>query len=431
MKILLINPPNCGRSIPEERYGINSIKQIFRGEPLALEVLAGNLHDHDLRILDLKVEPDLLQQSLAEFSPDIVAVTGVTCEANTVVDIARECKETCGAVVIVGGSHASCDPGFFNGHGIDFVVVGLGKAALAELVAAIESGQDTSGIPGVATTAPGRPLSYNPRMFGPKDLGEETPPRYDLVARYRDSYVLSSLGIRLGFVASAMGCPYSCSFCCIAPITGGRYLTQSIASVVRDIQLLGEMPVIRLVDANTFGDPDHARRLAEAIAGAGIRKHFLVDVRADTVVRHLELMQLWKETGLRSVVIGFEEISDGELLFLNKASSVAMNDEAIRILHELGVTIVGDFIISPDYGAADFEALGSYVETRGIDLPIFTVLTPLPGTPLQRQLQDRIVVNDLDYYTLTNAVIPTRLAEKKFYEEYAALTKVFHAKARL
>ncbi|MBD1400076.1 hypothetical protein [Pelovirga terrestris] len=41
MRILLINPPNCGRSIPEERYGITSIKKIFRSEPLALEALAG------------------------------------------------------------------------------------------------------------------------------------------------------------------------------------------------------------------------------------------------------------------------------------------------------------------------------------------------------------------------------------------------------
>ena len=31
MNILLINPPNCGRSIPEEQYGIDSIRQIFRG----------------------------------------------------------------------------------------------------------------------------------------------------------------------------------------------------------------------------------------------------------------------------------------------------------------------------------------------------------------------------------------------------------------
>ena len=41
MNIVLVNPPNCGRSIPEEEYGITSLKQIFRGEPLGLEELAG------------------------------------------------------------------------------------------------------------------------------------------------------------------------------------------------------------------------------------------------------------------------------------------------------------------------------------------------------------------------------------------------------
>ncbi|MCW5208529.1 B12-binding domain-containing radical SAM protein, partial [Desulfobulbus sp. US2] len=75
MKILLINPPNCGRSIPEERYGITSIKQIFRGEPLALEELAGNLPEYDVRILDLKVDPDGLEPMLTDFRPDLVGIT--------------------------------------------------------------------------------------------------------------------------------------------------------------------------------------------------------------------------------------------------------------------------------------------------------------------------------------------------------------------
>jgi len=40
MKIMFVHPPNAGRSIPEEEYGITSIRQIFRGEPFSLEVLA-------------------------------------------------------------------------------------------------------------------------------------------------------------------------------------------------------------------------------------------------------------------------------------------------------------------------------------------------------------------------------------------------------
>jgi hypothetical protein len=70
MRILLINPPNCGKSIPEERYGIDSIKMIFRGEPLCLETLAGNLSGHDVRIIDLKAEPDALSGDQLAVTPE-------------------------------------------------------------------------------------------------------------------------------------------------------------------------------------------------------------------------------------------------------------------------------------------------------------------------------------------------------------------------
>lgn len=431
MDILLVNPPNCGRSIPEERYGIDSLKQIFRGEPLALEALAGNLDGHRVRIVDLKAEPQALTAALAELRPQLVGLTGVTCEAKTVLRLAAQCKESCGATVVVGGIHASNDPEFFNRPEIDFVVLGLGKQSLRELVDALEGAGDPAAVPGVARTRPGMPLRWQPRVYGRTDLAEHRPPRYDLVEHYRPHYTLKSLGLEMGFVVSAFGCPFECNFCCIAGLTAGRYLTHQIESVVRDIQLLPDLPVVRLVDANTFGDPGHALQLCRAIREAGIRKSFLADVRADTVVRHPELLREWKEAGLRSVVIGFEEIDDNRLEGMNKAGSAALNREAIRILHEIGLTIVGDFILSPDYDEAQFDALARYLEENPIDLPIFTVLTPLPGTPLHRQMRERIVIDDLDYYTLTNAVLPTRLPERVFYEHYAGLLRSGHAKAKL
>ncbi|MCD6199416.1 MAG: cobalamin-dependent protein, partial [Deltaproteobacteria bacterium] len=173
MKILLVNPPNCGRSIPEEQYGIDSLKQIFRGEPLALEVLAGNLETHEVRIIDLKAEPSTLQGILSEFMPDIAGITGVTCEANTMLMLASEIKEVCGATVVVGGIHASNDPEFFNQQDIDYIVMGLGKASLRELVSTIESGGETRTIAGVARTDPGNRLSYIPRRYSALDLVDE------------------------------------------------------------------------------------------------------------------------------------------------------------------------------------------------------------------------------------------------------------------
>jgi len=115
MKILLVNPPNCGRSIPEEEYGIDSLKMFLRGEPLCLEALAGNLDDHDVRIVDLKAAPDIYGDILADFNPNVVGITGVTCEANTMLKLASEAKKKVRATVVVGGIHASSDPIFSIG----------------------------------------------------------------------------------------------------------------------------------------------------------------------------------------------------------------------------------------------------------------------------------------------------------------------------
>ena len=430
MRILLVNPPNCGRSIPEERYGITSIKQIFRGEPLALETLAGNLRQHEVQILDLKVEPDGLQSRLSSFTPDLVGFTAMTCEANTVINLAKETRQSCAAKIVVGGTHASADPEFFNCSEIDWIVIGLGKQSFLELVEALEVDKNIK-IPGIAPSTSKTALHWHPREYNRDDLVHEAPPRYDLVENYRSHYTLQSLGLKMGLVTSAAGCPYDCNFCCIAPLTGGRYLTAEIEAVLRDIITLEQTPIIRLVDANSFGNPAHAWQLAEAIEKAGIQKQYLVDVRSDMVVRHPQLLKRWKEIGLRAVVIGFEEIDDNALSQMNKENDAATNRKAIAILHQLGLTIVGDFIISPDYTEKQFDQLSTFVCEQAIDLPMHTILTPLPGTQLHRQLQSQIKIHDLDYYTLTNAVLPTRLDEELFYQHYATLLHEGHNQARV
>lgn len=432
MNILLVNPPNCGRSIPEERYGITSLKQIFRGEPLALEELAGNLAGHTVRIVDLKADPDGLEPELSGAGPDVVGITGVTCEANTMLKIAAQVKESCRATVVVGGIHASSDPAFFNHAAVDYIVVGIGKKSFALLVTALANGTEHEEvIAGVLPTRPGLQLDRPAIRAGIHDLVMETAPAYHLVSHYRSHYILEKLGINMGFVASAYGCPHRCSFCSIKGQTGGSYLTKSIEAVLRDIQLLPGVPVIRLVDANTFGNPQRAMQLCRAIEKAGIQKQFLADIRSDTVVRHPEMLRAWQAIGLRAVIIGFEEVNDRSLAAMNKANQVAMNTEAIHILHDIGITIVGDFILSPDYDEPDFYRLSEYLSEQQIDLPMVTVMTPLPGTTLYREQQHRITNHNLDYYTLTNAVLPTRLDEKKFYTLYAEVLADSHKDARL
>lgn len=431
MKILLVNPPNCGRSIPEELYGIDSLKLILRGEPLSLEALAGNLDNHEVKIVDLKAAPDTFVEVLTDFHPHIVGITGVTCEANTMLKLAATAKDVSGAIVVVGGVHASNDPYFFNREEIDYIVIGLGKLSFRGLADALETGDTGKVISGIAKANPGGTLVFAPRKFTRDDLVEEKAPRYDLTGPYREYYFLKSLGISLGLVSTAFGCPHRCSFCSIENITNGHYLTHSPETVIRDIGLLGDIPVIRLVDANTFGNIPQSKALCQKIEESGIKKQFVADVRSDTVVRHPDLFREWRKTGLRTVIIGFEEIDDGRLNTMGKSNTTAVNTEAIHILHDIGITIVGDFIISPDFEEGQFQALRDYLGKNPVDLLMPSILTPLPGTVLYESMKKTIAIHDLDYYTLTNAVVPTRMDEKIFYENYADLLRSGHSGAKI
>jgi radical SAM superfamily enzyme YgiQ (UPF0313 family) len=211
-------------------------------------------------------------------------------------------------------------------------------------------------------------------------------------------------------------------------MTGGRYLTHSTESIIRDIGLLGDIPFIRMVDANSFGDPRASEKLCEAIIASGIEKRFFGDIRADTIVNHPSLLKKWKEAGLYAVVVGFEELQSERLRALDKGYADGIVEEALTVLHKTGLLVVGDFIVAPDYGEEDFRKLEEFIGRSGIQIPILSVLTPIPGTPLHESLKDQITIHDLDYYTFMNAVIRTRMPEKSFYRAFSDLVRRLHGK---
>jgi radical SAM superfamily enzyme YgiQ (UPF0313 family) len=123
------------------------------------------------------------------------------------------------------------------------------------------------------------------------------------------------------------------------------------------------------------------------------------------------------------VVVGFEDIQDRRIEGYNKKYQARIIPRSIELLHELNMLIVGDFIVPPDYTEGDFAELERFIGANGIQVPVLSVLTPIPGTPLYETMKDRIVIRDLDYYTFTNAVVPTFLPEKVFYETFSELVK--------
>jgi radical SAM superfamily enzyme YgiQ (UPF0313 family) len=106
---------------------------------------------------------------------------------------------------------------------------------------------------------------------------------------------------------------------------------------------------------------------------------------------------------------------------IGKGSTADDNARAVKILHDLDIEISASLIVRPDFGREQFAALGRYCRELDLNFAGFAVLTPLPGTDLYEQVQDRLLTRDSDYYDFIHTVLPTALPLREFYEEYARL----------
>src|SRR4030066_366154 len=140
MKILLIEPAKAPLTLGGE--------DVFIYEPLALEYLAaGVATDHDVRILDLRLEKDL-QGVLRDFSPDIVGITSYTVHVNTVKSLFEGIKRWNPEVLtVVGGHHATMVPEDFLSPFIDLIVVGEGVFVFKEIITRFERREGFHEIP--------------------------------------------------------------------------------------------------------------------------------------------------------------------------------------------------------------------------------------------------------------------------------------------
>jgi len=188
---------------------------------------------------------------------------------------------------------------------------------------------------------------------------------------------------------------------------------------------------VLFVDDNFLADPERSMEIASLIKRKGLKKYYTFQARSDSIVKYKDLLKLWKEIGLKAVFVGFEGISDEELLRLNKRLRVSTNDQAIKVLEELGIELWASFIVEPSFNLEEFKNLRTYVKSRSIKNASFSVLTPLPGTRLFEELKDKIISNNYELFDIAHSVLPTALPLEKFYEEFCFLYQEVYSAGEL
>ena len=410
MKLLLIEPPKSALTIGGE--------DAFLFEPLALEyVAAGVAAEHDVRILDMRLDGDL-PSALAKYQPDIVGITSLTTHVNTVRRLCDQVKRWNPRVVtVVGGHHATVVPEDFHTPFIDLIVMGEGVFAFQEIVSRFERGETFGRIPGVAFPRDGALVKSEAAPL--IDLDAFPSPVRKLTAQYRAQYY-SEWMKPLASMRTSKGCPHRCSFCALWKLTQGRYLKRKPERVVEELAGIEE-PYVFFADDESLVDAPRMKMIAHQIKEAGIRKRYFVYGRSDTIVRHPDLLEIWRDIGLERVFVGLEFFRDEDLNYISKGSTVSDNEKAVQILQDLGIEIYASFIVRQEFGNEDFAALRSYCRRLRLSFATFSTLTPLPGTDLHEQVCARMLTHDTDYFDFIHTLLPTRLPLKDFYEEYYRL----------
>lgn len=410
MKVLLVQPPE------HSRLGLQAF---MLPEPLGLETVAANLiPEHEVHILDMRLEPDL-RAKLTSIRPDAVGVTAsFTADVyNTyrVLDIVRDYNSY--LRTFVGGHHATMCPTDFAGW-TDVVVLGEGEITAPELLHFWEQGRHLHEVTGIALQSDDGWMQTRPRPLI-KNLDETPLPARHLTAKYQDYYFHAERK-PCTYVKTARGCPYRCKFCSVWRFYQGTYRARSPERVSRELSQV-EAPHVFFTDDNFLVDASRANQIFQAIKQAAINKHYIMQVRADSIIRHKDLLAKWAGVGLETVFVGFESITQKGLDALGKQLSLSQLESATRIVHELGINVMSSFIVDPGFRKQDFVDLRHFIKRMNLRLPVFPVLTPLPGTVLYEEHAPELITSNYELFDLHHAVLPTALSLKRFYVEYVEL----------
>ncbi|MEE6258684.1 B12-binding domain-containing radical SAM protein [Plantactinospora sonchi] len=388
-------------------------------EPLPLEYLAGALRGHhDVTIHDLRLDPPLAEYAATAEPPDLVGVAvPYTTNVTVAREVTREVKRLWPQVpVVIGGHHPTVSTEWLDGFAADYVVAGEGAEPLRRLIAAVEAGRPVEPVIGLAPYQ-ARAALRRVTKPAPATLNELPAPDRTLLARHRGSY-FHSIYRPVALARFSAGCPYRCHFCSLWRMTDRRYLVKEAERVVGELQQIDQANVY-VVDDEAFIQPERMGELADAIEAAGLRKRYHMYVRTDTALRRPDVITRWAEVGLDSVLIGAESTADDELTGYQKGTTARQTRQALRLFRELGVKVRANFIVRPSWGEEDFDRLARTVDELAVDMPSFSVLTPLPGTDLYDEVRQELISDDPELFDCYHTLFPTRLAPARFYQRLA------------
>jgi radical SAM superfamily enzyme YgiQ (UPF0313 family) len=328
--------------------------------PLGLAYVAALTPGHwEIRLVDENAGRDA--KKLGGFVPDLVGISSYTATIPRAYKLANHFRNM-GVKVVIGGCHVTARSEEAM-HYADVAFTGQAEGAWPKLVEDFENGQLQPLYHGGMPSLDGLPL-----------------PRRDLYPyHYHFDTVLTS-----------KGCPYRCEFCSVWKMYKKRYLLRPIEDVLDEMARISSRYLF-LADDNLTADPQRAIELCQGMVERKLNKRFAIQASLE-MGQNKELLWWLQQAGCFLVFVGIESVDEATLQHLGKASNLRVGvdrfAETIAHIQSHGMAVSAGIIFGNDEDTlATFRRLETFVVEGGVDSPVYTILTPLPGTDLWERLE--------------------------------------------
>ena len=349
MRISLIQPA-IGHRIGEPYI------RSWQMEPLPIATLAGlTPADVELRFYD-----DRMERIPYDEPTDAVAIPVETYTAHRSYQIASEFRRR-GVPVILGGFHPTLVPDEASRYG-EAIVVGEAESVWHEVVDDLRHRTLTRRYQGQRTDLAG--LSVDRALFHGK--------------RY----------LPIGLVETGRGCRFPCEFCAIQTFFGQSYRSRPASSVLQELESLkGQKKLFFFVDDNFAGDIKAGKALLAELARLKLRWITQMSINA---AHDEEFVFLLARGGCRGVLIGFESLNEDNLRQMNKRFNSMKSGYvgALANLRRYGIAVYGTFVFGYEHDDHhSFDEAVDFAQAEDMYIAAFNHLTPFPGTPLYKRLE--------------------------------------------
>ncbi|MEH6824898.1 MAG: radical SAM protein [Motiliproteus sp.] len=236
---------------------------------------------------------------------------------------------------------------------------------------------------------------------------------------------------RMASIMTTRGCMMDCSFCSHRVFWRGDWRVRDPEKVIEEIRHLVdtyEVEFITLIDPYPTKDAERWERQLDLLIQADIDVKLLMETRVEDIIRDKDILHKYSKAKIMHMYLGAESSDDTTLNSLNKGTSVDQNKLALDLLRDHGIMTEASFMIGfPEDTPESVDRTIAEAIRLNPDIAVFPLITPMPFTPLYKQMKPYIRVFDYAKYNLMTPIIkPDAMSLDQVSRELARCYMTFY-----